>query len=56
MKKSKKYKETKNQSIENLVNHTQGDMKLKSAVDESQCVVRKDKAQNKEIRMNNNLL
>ena len=56
MKQSKKYKEAKNQSMENLVNHSQGDMELKSAVDESQQVVKKEKAQNKEIRINNNLL
>lgn len=56
MKKSKKYKEAKNVSMDNLVNHSQSDMQLKSAVDESQQVVKKEKAQNKDVRINNNLL
>ncbi|MGL5348524.1 MAG: hypothetical protein ACRDA3_14345 [Peptostreptococcaceae bacterium] len=56
MKKSKKYKEAKNSSMDNLVNHSQGDMELKSVVDENQQVVKKEKAQNKDVRINNNLL
>ena len=55
-KNSKKYNETKNQSIHTLVNHSQNDMDLKSQLEESQSVVKKHKTQNKETKMNNNLL
>ena len=55
-KNSKKYNETQSQSIHTLVNHSQNDMDLKSQLEESQSVVKKHKTQNKETKMNNNLL
>ncbi len=55
-KNSKKYIETQSQSIHTLVNHSQDDMELKSQLEENQSVVKKHKTQNKETKMNNNLL
>lgn len=55
-KNSKKYIETQSQSIHTLVNHSQNDMDLKSQLEENQSVVKKHKTQNKETKMNNNLL
>ena len=55
-KNSKKYIETQSQSIHTLVNHSQDDMELTSQLEENQSVVRKNKSQNKETKMNNNLL
>lgn len=55
MKQSKKYKETKNQSMGNLVNHAQTDQQLTSSYEESQSVDGKKLAKGQSKVQKNNL-
>ncbi|MDK2563429.1 hypothetical protein QOZ84_07690 [Romboutsia sedimentorum] len=55
MKQSKKYKEYKNDSIQNLVNHAQGDKELASQYEEGQEINKKLGKNKKEITTRNNM-
>lgn len=56
MRQSKKYKENKNQSIQNIVNHAQGDNDLKCQVEEKQSVSMKVPQKGQELINKNNLI
>ncbi len=55
MKQSKKYKEYKNQSMESLVNHAQGDQDLTAQYEDVQEVNKKLGKNKKEITTTNNM-
>lgn len=55
MRQSKKYKENKNQSIQNIVNHAQGDTDLKAQVEEKQSVKMKVPEKGQDLVKKNNL-
>lgn len=55
MKQSKKYKEYKNDSMQNLVNHAQGDKDLSKQYEEGQEVNKKLGKNKREITTRNNM-
>ncbi|HSQ88202.1 hypothetical protein [Romboutsia sp.] len=55
MKRSKKYKKTKNESMGNLVNHAQGDQDLAAQYEEDQEVTKKLGKNKREITTRNNM-
>lgn len=55
MKKTKKYKDYKNDSIQNLVNHAQGDQDLNDQYENEQEVNKKLGKNKREITIRNNM-